>query len=516
MTLRNIDRRALLRMGGALGVLGAGAPLAMQLAAAGAAAAQTATDYKAIVCVFMLGGNDGANTVLATDSDTWGRYWSARWSGQDPIALMPPGTPPMAVGQVSPVTGRKVAAGNPEAWGGVLPIVPNVVQPIPPGTQATVRTFGLHPFLGPVQALFDRQRLAVVANLGTLIQPISKAQYSSGSPLAPANLFSHNDQQSFWQSGGVEGTQVGWGGAMADLVYGLNGTNSNFTAISPNGGTLFLAGRTVGQYAINPGALPATVITGAQGGALLGSPIGPATVSSIIQDTTSTSDFANDYAAVVTRSINAAGTVNGAVGQGPATTVPAPPSYTSQITGLTGPNPLAQQFQAVAELIASAPQLGLTRQVFFVGMPSFDTHDLQNARQPDLLGQLAQALAYFDATLSNIGGADLSASVTTFTASEFGRTFTTNGAGTDHAWGSHHFVLGGAVNGGNIYGQYPTIGVDQGGFYNPDMVGNALIPTTAVDQYGATLGAWFGVSPTVLPTIFPNLPNYSSANLGFV
>jgi uncharacterized protein (DUF1501 family) len=516
MTLRNIDRRALLRMGGALGVLGAGAPLAMQLAAAGAAAAQTATDYKAIVCVFMLGGNDGANTVLATDSDTWGRYWSARWSGQDPIALMPPGTPPMAVGQVSPVTGRKVAAGNPEAWGGVLPIVPNVVQPIPPGTQATVRTFGLHPFLGPVQALFDRQRLAVVANLGTLIQPISKAQYSSGSPLAPANLFSHNDQQSFWQSGMIEGAQVGWGGAMADLLFGLNGTNSAFTSISSSGGAVFLAGRDIGQYAISPGGQPATYITGAQGASTFGSPIGPSLVSSGLQDASSTSDFANDYAAVVTRSINAAGTITQAVSQGAAATVAPPPAYTSPITGLTQPNPLAQQFQAVAELIAAAPQLGLRRQIFFLGMSTFDSHAGQNASQPDLLGQLAQALAYFDSTLSNLGGVDHSASVTTFTASEFGRTFTTNGSGTDHAWGSHHFVMGWAVKGGNIYGQYPTLGIDLGGFNNPNMVGAALIPTTSVDQYGATLGAWLGVPTSSLPAIFPNLANFATSNLGFV
>ena len=167
-------------------------------------------------------------------------------------------------------------------------------------------------------------------------------------------------------------------------------------------------------------------------------------------------------------------------------------------------------------MIASAPQLGLRRQVFFVSLPACDTHDLQNARHPDLMGQLAQAMAYFDATLSNIGGADLSASVTTFTASDFGRTFTTNGAGTDHAWGSHHFVMGGAVKGGNIYGQYPTIGIDQGSFSNPDMVGNILIPTTAVDQYGATLGAWFGLAPTDLANVFPNLARFSSANLGFV
>jgi len=220
--------------------------------------------------------------------------------------------------------------------------------------------------------------------------------------------------------------------------------------------------------------------------------------------------------AVVTRSINAAGTITQAVSQGAAATVAPPPAYTSPITGLTQPNPLAQQLQAVAELIAAAPQLGLRRQIFFLGMSTFDSHAGQNASQPDLLGQLAQALAYFDSTLSNLGGVDHSASVTTFTASEFGRTFTTNGSGTDHAWGSHHFVMGWAVKGGNIYGQYPTLGIDLGGFNNPNMVGAALIPTTSVDQYGATLGAWLGVPTSSLPAIFPNLANFAASNLGFV
>jgi uncharacterized protein (DUF1501 family) len=516
MTLRNLDRRALLRMGGALSVLGAGGPLALRLTAAGAAAAAIATDYKAIVCVFMIGGNDGNNTVLATDKDSWGRYWDARWTGEDPIALMPVGAPATTPGQISPVTGRKVAAGNPEAWGGVLPIVPTLAQPIPAGTNATNRTFALHPFLGPLQSLFNRRRLAVVANLGPLIQPITKAQYLPGSPLLPRNLYSHNDQQSIWQSGLPEGAEVGWGGAMADLLYGQNGTHSAFTSISSTGGATFLAGRNIGQYAISPGGQPATFITATQGASLFGAPAGPATLTAVVQDTSAASEFADDYAAVVTRSINAAGTITGAVSQGAAASIPTPPAYKSPITGVTQPNTLAQQFQAVAKLIAAAPSLGLRRQIFFLGMQTFDTHAGQNATQPDLLGQLAQAFAYFDSTLSNLGGVDRSGSVTTFTASDFGRTFATNGAGTDHGWGSHHFVMGGAVNGGRLYGQYPTLGIDLGGFNNPDMVGNALIPTTSVDQYGATLGAWLGVGASTLPTIFPHLGNFGTANLGFV
>jgi uncharacterized protein (DUF1501 family) len=516
MSTRDLDRRALLRLGGAMGLLGAGGPLALQLAAAGSASAQSATDYKALVCVFLFGGNDGHNTVLATDADSWGRYFTTRNTGISPIALMPMGTAPTPVGQISPITGRTSQAGTPESWGGVLPITPSTPQAVPPGTNASVRTFGLHPFLGPVKTMFDAGRLAVLANVGTLIQPITKAQYSPGCPLVPRSLFSHNDQQSTWQSGSVEGAHVGWGGAMADTLFTLNGSNSIFTAISANGGALFLSGRNIGQYAVNPGRLPATLVSAIQTPALFTSPIGGSSVASLTQDMTSTSDFANDYAAVVKRSIGAAASVNTAVAQGAAATVPAPPNYVNPFTGASQPNGLALQLQAVAELIAAGPQLGLRRQVFFVGLSSFDTHNAQNGRQSDLLGQLAQALAYFDGTLSNLGGADLRSLVTTFTASDFGRTFNTNGDGTDHAWGSHQFIMGGAVKGGAIYGQYPTLGIDQGSFSNPDMVGNALIPTTAVYQYGATLGSWFGVSPSDLAGIFPNLGAFATANLGFV
>ncbi len=503
MTMNTLDRRRFLRLGGALSLFGGGAPFALQLAASGVASAAGASDYKALVCIFMVGGNDGANTVLATDDDSWGRYFAARNTGVEPIALMPVGTAPTRAGQVSPVTNNLVLANTPPTWGGVLPIVPNVAQPIPPGTNAAVRNFALHPFMGSVQSLFKRQRLAIVANLGPLTQPITKSQFLAGSVPIPRNLFSHNDQQSTWQSGAIEGAKVGWGGAIADKVIGANGVNTEFTTIAPYNSALFLTGRSVDPYVVIVGALPAIVMS-------------PNYDYDVVRDTTSTSDLANDYGAVVSHSINSAGKLNNAVSQSAAATIAAPPNYVSPSGGGSQVNALAVQLQTVAKLIAAAPQLGIGRQVFFVTLSGFDTHAGQNGTQPDLLGQLAQALAYFDSTLSNVGGADLSASVTTFTASEFGRTFTSNGSGTDHAWGSHHFVMGGAVKGGNIYGQFPTLGVDQGDFYNPDMAGNILLPTSSVDQYGATLATWFGVSPADLSAIFPNLANFNSGNLGFI
>jgi uncharacterized protein (DUF1501 family) len=511
------DRRQFLRLSAAFAGLGTAGPFAMQLAAMGSAAGQTVPNYKALVCIFLLGGNDSNNMVLATDSDSWGRYWSARNTGADPIALMPVGTAAVAPGQTSPVTGRVATAATPEAWGGVLPIVPNTPNPVPPGTNATTRTFALHPFFGPVQSLFNSGRLAIMANVGTLIQPTTKAQYVAKSVSLPVNLYSHNDQQSEWQTDAAEGARLGWGGRMADLMMSSNGTNSLFTAVSPAGNAVFLSGQSVVQYQITTAANPAVVISGANGSSLFGSTGAPAIVKTLLQDSASQANLmAADYATVDTRSIGAAGTINTALTSGAAGSMAAPPTFTNPITGATQTNGLAYQMQAIARMVAAAPGLGVQRQVFFASLGSFDTHQNENQSQPVLLAEVAQALSYFDTLLSNVGGVDRRSQVTAFTVSEFNRTFTTNGSGTDHAWGGHQLILGGAVRGKNIYGQFPTVGIDLGSFTNPNMSGNAIIPTASVDQYAATLGAWFGVGQSDMNTIFPNLANFSSNNLGFV
>ena len=516
MTRAPIDRRHLLRIGGGLSILGAAAPFAAQLAAAGSAASQAAPDYKALVCVFLFGGNDSNNTVLATDSDSFGRYFAARNTGDDPIALMPPGTPPAAVGSVSPVTGRTVTARSPEAWGGVLPIVPRTPNPIPAGTSASVRTFALHPMLAPLKTLFDADRLAVVANVGTLIRPITKAQYLARTVAFPSNLFSHNDQQSTWQAGASEGARVGWGGRFGDTLAGLNGSNSLFTAISTAGNAVFLSGQSVVQYQMTTAAQPALLINGGAATTLFGSTVAPSRVRDIIQDQSAVSLFAADYATVTGRSIGAASTINTAFTQASVTAIPAPTTYVNPISGLTETNSLAVQLQTVARMIAAGGTLGLRRQVFFVSLGGWDNHDVQNTVQPNNLAKVAHALSYFDGVLGSIGGLNMRNAVTTFTASDFSRTFTTNGDGTDHAWGGHHFVMGGAVRGGDIYGQYPTLGVDLGAFRNPDMAGAALVPTTSVDQYAATMGRWLGTSDPSLDAIFPNLRNFTPRDLGFL
>ncbi|MBW8812449.1 MAG: DUF1501 domain-containing protein [Caulobacterales bacterium] len=511
-----MDRRRLLRLGGALGGLGVAAPFALQLAAAGAAAGQSAPDYKALVCIFLVGGNDAHNTVLATDADSWGRYFTERNSGDDPIALMPAGEAPVAPGQVSAITGRVSDAGSPEAWGGVLPITPATAQAVPEGTNATARAFALHPFMAPMQGLFQQGRLAVLANVGTLIEPTTKGQYQARSVAIPASLFSHNDQQSTWQALSIEGARTGWGGRFADLMASANGANSLFTAVSAAGNTVFLSGQSVVQYQLTNNALPAVAVSGVQGSSLFGSSLGPSRLRATITDTGLASSFAADYAAVTARSLSASSTINSAFGQGIVTAVPGASAFVNPLTGRTESNSLAQQLQTVARMVAASSGLGLSRQVFFVALGGWDTHNTQNAVQPVLLAKVAHALAYFDGALSNIGGLDRRAQVTTFTASDFGRSFTTNGDGTDHAWGAHHFIMGGAVRGGDIYGQYPTLGVDVNGFNNPDNVAGALIPTTSVDQYGATLGRWFGVSDSDIDVIFPRLRNFRTRYLGFV
>jgi uncharacterized protein (DUF1501 family) len=355
----------------------------------------------------------------------------------------------------------------------------------------------------------------VVANVGTLVAPITKAQYQARSVATPANLFSHNDQQSTWMAGAAEGARQGWGGRMGDLIASMNETNSLFTAVSVAGNQVFLSGQSIVQYQITTAAQPAVVISSAQGTSLFGSSQGPARVRELIQDT-SLPNLAADYATVSTRALNATATLNTAFAAAAVTSIPAPTAYTNPITRAVEGNALATQLQAVARMIAAGPTLGLKRQVFFVSIGGWDTHDFQNTNQPNLLGKVAHAMAYFDGVLANLGGMDRRNMVTTFTASDFSRTFATNGDGTDHAWGGSQLVMGGAVRGGDMYGQYPTVGLDVSGFNNPNLVGSAFIPTTSVDQYAATMGAWFGVSQSGLDTIFPRLSRFATPNLGFV
>lgn len=475
MTTHSLKRRHLLR---AL-LAGAGtaaAPAALNLAAMGQAAAQTAGDYKALVCLYMGGGNDHFNTVLPTDRDSWNEYQRLRGAdgdGAGAIAL--------------PGLGQR---------GGVLPI--SLLNPV------AGRAFALHPQLGALKDLFESGRAAVVANVGTLVQPTTLAQYQAGAVALPPRLGSHNDQQAIWQSCQPAGGSSGWGGRMADLLYSGN-RNATFTCISTAGNAVFLSGRQVRQYqAAAGGAIAVNNLSGS----LFRSSDSTNALQAIVT-ASSANLMENEHAAVVRRSIGAQAVLNAAMVPVGSSGVPAPSLYLDPGSGVAKVNPLALQLQTVARIIGGRSALGASRQVFFVNMNGFDTHDLQSPRHADLMARLGHALDYFDRIMAFLRVRD---QVTLFTASDFGRTLASNGDGTDHGWGGHHFVLGGAVKGRNLYGSVPPLALG----HSLDIGGGALLPTISVDQYGATLGKWFGLSASQLTDVFPNLANFSQRDLGFM
>jgi uncharacterized protein (DUF1501 family) len=508
------SRRLFLRQAGALSaVAGAGAPLALNLLAAGSAAAQSANDYRAIVCLFMFGGNDAFNMVLPTEDASWSAYTTTRNQAPDSIALLAPGVAP-----------NPSAAGIPARLGGVLPI-----QPI----NAQGRSFALHPVMGGLPRLFNvDRRLAIVPNVGPLVRPTNKEQYNGpGYPL-PAHLFSHNDQQTVWQTMMPEGATQGWGGRLADKLF-ANNTQPVFTAISATGNAVWLSGKDVRQYQVS--GLGALRLGADSGGQLYGSTGLASALAEIVRSADGGHVLEADVAKISRRSIEAEGLLRTALRPPSDSAFGTPPAsggynpkndpklqYLNPLNGKPEYSPLASQLQVVARLIDAGRlnKTGVKRQVFFVSMGGFDTHSNQNSNHSELMAKIAHALTYFDTTLGNIGAHN---AVTTFTASDFGRTFTSNGDGTDHGWGAHHFVMGGAVRGGDLYGRFPKLVVRGSGSTefaaSADQLRNgALLPTTSVDQLGATLGRWFGARDDQLLDVFPNLANFDPGvrDLGFM
>jgi len=529
------DRRAFLRQAAALTPLASASAIGLNFSAITQAAAQSApsSGYKALVCIFLSGGNDAFNTVLATDSPSWSAYTTQRQppSGTS-IALMPAGTAP-----------DSTASGTtPQRLGGVLPInhAGRAVH--------TGRTFAMHPALAQVQQMHQAGRVAVLANVGPLTRPTTKADWSNVTASKPPKLFSHNDQQSVWFSFKPEGAGQGWGGLMGDTLMSMNGAGHSasdtqliqrlFTSITPGVMSVWLAGRAVAPYQTG-----STQIAQLGGGSntIYGSARLQAGVAAIMgkldgngQTTvTARNLFAADRQAVVQRALQAGalmGNQLSPLGQAPwstngATNANVDPllMYTSPVDGSTKLNPLALQLQMVARVIDTNRGAGLSinRQFFMVTLGSFDTHSNQIGDHADKLAQVNHAMAYFDRVLGAMPSGDMRSQVTTFSASEFGRTFTSNGDGTDHGWGGHQLIMGGSVIGTEVYGTFPTYSKSDinGNFSSPDQIQNGvLIPTTSVDQYAYTLGKWMGVSDSNLQSILPNLSqfNSSSYDLGFM
>ena len=469
-------RREFIRRTTGLSIAGAATPWAVNLAAISEAAAQSATDYKALVCVFLHGGNDFANTVIPFDAGGYADYAAIRSTIATPQASL------VGLSSLNAPGGRQYA------------LAPQLTTS--PSTSALA--------LKSLADLFNSGQLAVMLNIGTLVRPTTKAQYVAKSVMLPPKLFSHNDQQSFWQSSRPEGGTVGWGGSMADLIASGNG-RSTFTCISVSGNAVFLAGSSTVQYQVSANGavavnnIPRSNLTNPK---LFNSAAAATALKALMSGYGGANLLETEYSRVVARSVDAEETLRVALGAPLAT-----PFGSVDATAKVIANPLADQLRMVARTIKARSGLGAKRQVFFVSLGGFDLHDFLSQKHPLLLQQVNDAMTQFYAATVELG---VQNQVTTFTASDFGRTAISNGDGSDHGWGSHHFVMGGAVKGRTLYGTPPVLANN-----GPDDVGQGrLLPSTSVDQLAATLATWFGVSATDLPLVVPSIGNYSQKNLG--
>jgi uncharacterized protein (DUF1501 family) len=410
-------------------------------------------NYKALVCLFLAGGNDANNLIIPNDPAGYAAYATARGA----LAL------------------------KQEGLAGITP------------RSADGRAFALHSSLPEMRDLFADGHLALLANVGTLVVPTTKEQFKAKSVPLPNALFSHNDQQVQWQSSVPDSKlfSSGWGGRLADLTNALNEKNAISMAISLAGQNSFQVGKEVVQYAVSPnGAVQPSGTGGAVGGIR----------EKARRDLLNPEDenlFNAAFAGLTQEAVTDSALLATVLGKDAPFSTVFPKSN------------LGQQLRMIARLIAAAPSLGLKRQIFFARIGGWDLHDAQLGAHAKLLADVSQSVSAFYKSTQELGLAD---QVTAFSASDFGRTFTTNGDGSDHGWGSHHFIMGGAVKGGDIYGQMPDLVVN-----GPADTGRGRwIPTTSVDEYAATLATWFGVSATDLPVVLPNIGRFAKPNLGFM
>jgi len=464
-----------------------------------AVAQSNISDYKALVCIFLQGGDDSNNLIIPTVTSEYNNYAAVR-------------TPILALPSAS-------------------------LQPLlTPGTSnnyvdAAGHTYGFHPACPELAQLFSQGQLAVLMNTGTLVYPINRPQYLAKSISTPPQLFSHADQQTQWQTSlPDQPPTTGWAGRCADLLNSVQPGAPISLCISLAGSNTLEVGNIVSQYSVSTsGAISLTGVSGARLAALTN-----------LLGLQYLNLQSKAYAGVAAHSINTGSLLNNAITNTLATNYWATP-FPTTITPPTGGNAfgsaLAPQLKMVARLIEAGSRaaanggFGMSRQIFFCQVGGYDLHTGQTnytAANPNgvmtgahsnLLAELSQSFLAFQSAMQQLG---LANKVTAFTASDFSRTFPSNGQGSDHGWGSHHLILGGAgysggkqtgsVNGGQTFGTLPALTVN-----GPDDTGTGRwIPTTATDQYFATLATWFGVDPGNLSTVFPNLSRFKSANLGIM
>jgi uncharacterized protein (DUF1501 family) len=416
--------------------------------------AQSGPDYRALVCVFLFGGNDSNNMIVPMDDTSYKAYTSIRGS----LALT-----------ASDLTPVNSVSGAPYAFHAKLP---------------------------ELATLFTSKELAVVANVGSLVQPLTRAAYQAQQAPIPLNLFSHSDQQLQWQTSVGQGNgSTGWAGRAADYIASQNINSSQFpTFLSVAGNTLEGTGVQTQPVALSPGR--SLQLTGFNNSAA-----SQARWNAVNNLLTTESGVTLVQAANNTLANSIADAK--ALGDALSKSTPLQTQFPKTSLGA--------QLQQVAQIIQAQGALGMRRQIFFCSLGGFDTHTNELATHDNLYPQVSPALAAFYNATQELGMAQ---NVTTFTESDFSRTFQpTSGNGSDHAWGSHHLVVGGAVQGGQIYGKFPTF--ELGGPDDTDVRGR-WIPTTAIDQYGATLCSWFGIPDSALSTVFPNLANFTSPKLTFL
>ena len=444
-----------------------------------AAMAQTGiSDYKALVCIFLQGGNDSNNLIIPTIPAEYTNYATIR-------------TPVLALPQAS-----------------ILPITPKI---------SDGHEYGFHPACPELQTLFGEGKLATLFNTGTLIYPITRAQYESGHGQMPPQLFSHADQITQWQTSIPDRPPLtGWGGRCADIMAAVQPNSPISLSVTLAGSNTFEVGSSISQYSVSTsGAVSLSAVTGARLQALTN--VLGLSYPNLQQDA---------YSKVALHSIEVGGVLNNAISPTASATywtVPFPTTITSPTGGGAFGSSLGPQLKMVARLIEAGHRsaanggFGMKRQIFFCQVGGYDTHTNQTegagkttlGSHANLLSEISQCMLVFQRAMEQLS---LSDNVTAFTSSDFGRTFPSNGQGSDHGWGSHHLILGGAVNGGQTYGKFPTLAVN-----GPDDTSTGRwIPTTACDQYFATLASWFGVDKSNLATVFPNLGRFSTPNLGFV
>jgi uncharacterized protein (DUF1501 family) len=434
----------------------------------------TLTDHKTLVCVFLFGGNDSFNMFIPYSGDQRTHYETAR-------------------------SGLIIAKGA-----GADQINPaNVVEAYDPENPGISHgEYAFHPSMPNITSLYNSNKLAVVANSGNLIVPVTRAEYldrRNNGILLPSGIFSHSHMQNYWQTSEEPNpgqVRTGWGGRMADMIMDTNSASSVQALYTMTGIHPWEVGNDVVQLSIGSSGLTNfSYINGSNNRSN--------TWNQILADShLSANPLEETYAIATDATKTSVAVIQNALAAAP------------DFNTITG-NSLANQLRVAAQLISMRdnPLLNQRRQIIFVGLGGWDTHSNQLATHASRLGQVDTALSLFQQAMDAAGYAD---SVTTFTASEFGRSLTINGDGTDHAWGAHALVMGGAVNGGKVFGTLPSLQL--GAVGGQDDAGNdgRIIPTTPIDQYGAALAEWFGLNSSDIDEIFPNLTNFSPNNLSLL